>query len=299
MPLPNFIKPHHHIFISEQLANQVNELDIINEVKDRFQFTIEQSQLAVARIRDLRNEAINHDLTIIPTSITPIDIPIEKKRKVSLVNPYLDISNEENIFYIDNREVRLVFKMHNPTVYLLENLLSDEECDYLISQSQGRLSRSSVVDETGESSYISDVRTSESAGFYHFEDEIITKIEKRIMDLFHWNNDDSDAIQVLKYEVGQEYQPHYDYFAHNGAFVKGIGERIATLILYLSEPIKGGGTGFPDLNLTVNCKKGSALYFAYPDPSPDSKTLHSGNPVVEGTKYIATKWFRSLDKEDN
>lgn len=39
-------------------------------------------------------------------------------------------------------------------------------------------------------------------------------------------------VQVLRYEYGQEYQPHHDFF-HDGFPDRGSGQRIATVLMYL------------------------------------------------------------------
>jgi len=67
---------------------------------------------------------------------------------------------------------------------------------------------------------------------------------------------------------------------------------VATLIIYLAEPGAGGATVFPDLGLQVTPKRGQAVFFSYAEPIPASLSLHGGEPVVTGEKWIATKWLR-------
>jgi prolyl 4-hydroxylase len=38
--------------------------------------------------------------------------------------------------------------------------------------------------------------------------------------------------------------------------------------------------------------QGNAVFFNYPDPDPSSLSLHGGAPVLEGEKWVATKWLR-------
>ncbi|MGS0759486.1 2OG-Fe(II) oxygenase, partial [Roseateles sp. GG27B] len=60
------------------------------------------------------------------------------------------------------------------------------------------------------------------------------------------------------------------------------------------EVAAGGGTRFPSLGFEVRPTQGAALYFASVDAQglEDATTLHAGVPVIEGVKYIATKWLR-------
>jgi prolyl 4-hydroxylase len=62
--------------------------------------------------------------------------------------------------------------------------------------------------------------------------------------------------------------------------------------MYLNEPERGGATVFPDLQLSVVPKRGSAVFFNYNRPHPSTRTLHGGAPVEAGHKWIATKWLR-------
>ena len=51
-------------------------------------------------------------------------------------------------------------------------------------------------------------------------------------------------MQILHYENGQKYEPHFDYF-HDEVNLQLGGHRIATVLMYLSNVKKGGETVFP------------------------------------------------------
>ena len=70
------------------------------------------------------------------------------------------------------------------------------------------------------------------------------------------------------------------------------GQRVATIVMYLAEPEKGGATTFPDVSLEVAPKRGNGVFFSYDRPHPVTRTLHGGAPVLAGEKWIATKWLR-------
>jgi prolyl 4-hydroxylase len=69
---------------------------------------------------------------------------------------------------------------------------------------------------------------------------------------------------------------------------------VATVVIYLREPEQGGDTYFPELELSVRPRRGSAVYFEYANARGelDSRCLHAGTPVLRGHKWIATKWLR-------
>ena len=197
-----------------------------------------------------------------------------------------------------DRAVEMLFVIESPRVVLFGNLLSDEECDLLIKQSRDKLQRSSVVNASTGAYDVHPHRTSSGTYFKRGENELLQRIEKRIAELVDCPVEQGEPIQVLHYEPGGEYKPHYDYFdpSHPGnkdVLAQG-GQRIATLIMYLNDVTRGGSTVFPEIGLDVLPRKGHAVYFAYCDEAGtlDVRTLHGGSPVGSGEKWIATKWFR-------
>ncbi|GJV52531.1 hypothetical protein Tco_1448272 [Tanacetum coccineum] len=47
------------------------------------------------------------------------------------------------------------------------------------------------------------------------QDETVRAIEKRISDFTFLHVEHGEGLQILHYEVGQKYKPHYDYFLDN------------------------------------------------------------------------------------
>ncbi len=101
---------------------------------------------------------------------------------------------------------------------------------------------------------------------------------------------------MIRYEVGQQYKPHYDYFdpeqPGTPVILQRGGQRVATVVVYLNTPQRGGGTTFPDVKLEVAPVRGNAVFFSYDRPHPSTRSLHGGAPVLEGEKWITTKWLR-------
>jgi prolyl 4-hydroxylase len=205
---------------------------------------------------------------------------------------------EESPLYIDagDRRVHVVQSMFDPRVIVFGNLLSDEECEELIGMARPRLARSlTVATKTGGEEVNAD-RTSNGMFFQRGENPLISKLEERIGRLLNWPVENGEGLQILHYTPGTEYKPHYDYFDPREPGTPSIlrrgGQRVGTLIMYLGEPDKGGGTVFPDVHLEVSPKRGHAVFFSYERPHPSTRTLHGGSPVLAGEKWIATKWLR-------
>ncbi|KAL6581837.1 putative prolyl 4-hydroxylase 4 [Orobanche minor] len=216
--------------------------------------------------------------------------------------------------------------------FVYEGFLTDEECNHLISLAKSELKRSAVADNLSGKSMLSEVRTSSGmfipkgkTGYLKMctfctQDPIVSGIEDKIATWTFLPKENGEDIQVLRYEPGQKYDPHYDYFTDKVNIARG-GHRIATVLLYLTDVEKGGETVFPSAEESprrrsvstdkylsdcgkqgpsVKPRKGDALLFfsLYPNAVPDPASLHAGCPVDEGEKWSATKWIHvdSFDK---
>jgi len=199
---------------------------------------------------------------------------------------------------VGDREVEVILRMAQPQLAVFANVLSDDECAEIIDRSRSKLERSTTVNPaTGVHDVISR-RTSEGTFFPRCEDAFITRIDQRIARLMNWPLENGEGLQILRYGVGGEYRPHFDYFPPHepGSTVhlaRG-GQRVATLIVYLSDVAAGGETIFPDIQLHVAPRKGGAVYFRYTNQlgQVDPLSLHGGAPVLAGEKWIMTKWMR-------
>ncbi|WP_028602520.1 2OG-Fe(II) oxygenase [Ottowia thiooxydans] len=213
---------------------------------------------------------------------------------VPVPEPALD----DSPLYLDggDRRVAVLGSMALPRLVVLGGLLSDEECDELIALATPRLSRSlTVATQTGGEEVHAD-RTSQGMFFQRGENGLVSKIEARLAKLLNWPVENGEGLQVLQYVPGTEYRPHYDYFDPSEpgtpTILKRGGQRVGTVVMYLNEPEKGGGTTFPGVHFEVAPKRGNAVFFSYERPHPSTGTLHGGAPVIEGEKWIATKWLR-------
>nr|TKS05798.1 putative prolyl 4-hydroxylase 7 [Populus alba] len=197
-----------------------------------------------------------------------------------------------------------------PRAFVYKGFLSDKECDHLIHLAKGKLVKSMVAnDETGESME-SQERTSSGMLIFKTEDEIVNAIEARIAAWTFLPEENGEPIQILRYEHGQKYEAHIDYFVDKANQEEG-GHRAATVLMYLSDVKKGGETVFPaseakgskakddswsdcaKKGYAVKPNKGDALLFfsLHPDATPDPASLHASCPVIEGEKWSATKWI--------
>jgi prolyl 4-hydroxylase len=194
---------------------------------------------------------------------------------------------------VDGRAIGVSLSVDAPTVRVLDGILSTQECADLIELARPRLQRTLTVDTDGRYQ-VDQRRTNEGTFFAINELPLIGLIEQRLSRLLEIPVNHGEGLQILHYQSGQEYEPHYDWFDPElpsfGPMTKQGGQRIASVVMYLNTPEQGGGTAFPAIGLTITARRGSAVYFAY--EGGDRTSLHAGLPVVRGEKWIATKWLR-------
>lgn len=198
-----------------------------------------------------------------------------------------------------DRRYQVLASIKKPNVVALSGVLDGNACQALIELARPRMQRSSVVHHR-EGVRVDDSRTSSGCHFQRGELPLVADLEQCIAELTGIPQENGEGLQVLRYEPGQRYVPHWDYFPPESASSADIvrpekgGQRIATFLLYLNTVPMGGETEFPHAGIKVAAVKGNACFFSYCDADGqlDPLTLHSGNAVIEGDKWIAVKWLR-------
>jgi len=177
-------------------------------------------------------------------------------------------------------------------LYLLEDFMTPDECARLVSLVDERLHPSTTT--TGEPEY----RTSRTCYLSHVDDDFVRDVDERIAHTLGIGLAYSEEIQAQRYDVGQEFKRHTDYFEPGTVewdeHTRERGQRSWTFMVYLCDTERGGGTRFVHLERTFYPKTGRAVVWnnLYPSGIPNPDTEHHGMPVEAGRKVIITKWFR-------
>jgi prolyl 4-hydroxylase len=177
-----------------------------------------------------------------------------------------------------------------PAVQMHRKLLTTEECAYLMGMSEKQLQPSFVTHPTTGERMPHPIRTSMGMSFGPtHEDLVIRRINLRIARASGTQVDCGEPLHILRYAPGQEYRPHMDSIPGEA------NPRVVTMLIYLNDGYQGGATHFPHGGLELRGEVGDALIFRNVDAAgqPDPASLHAGQPVVSGTKWIATRWIRS------
>jgi len=184
-------------------------------------------------------------------------------------------------------------KVENAQIYYHPAFLSDAECDTLIGLIDANRRPSTLLAASEDPEF----RTSESCDLDRWSPQV-EPIDERMAALLAIAPEHGETMQGQRYAPGQQFRPHYDWFSENQAYWTDMkasgGQRTWTTMIYLNDVAEGGATWFPQAGLRVAPKRGMLLAWnnMKPDGAPNPATLHEGSPVVKGTKYVVTKWFR-------
>ena len=171
--------------------------------------------------------------------------------------------------------------------------LDEANCDWLVQMIEANRRPSTLLTDKGSNAN----RTSDSCDMDRFADGV-RQIDEYIAASLGLSPEYGETMQGQRYAPGQHFRAHHDYFHEGESYWPRMkatgGQRTWTAMIYLNEVEEGGATWFPQGGVRAVPRKGMALIWnnMAPDGSPNTATLHEGMPVVEGVKYIVTKWFR-------
>ena len=182
-----------------------------------------------------------------------------------------------------------------PVVY--DDFITKDEANAILEKATPKFRDSLIVSGSD-----SNVRKSQTA-WLERDDPVIKNIVERVCKITNMPFNNSEQIQVVKYEPNGYYKEHYDASCDDRIecveFEKNGGQRMITMLLCLDDNYEGGETHFPRLNKKYKLPKCGGLLFYSLENKPNGKchpkSLHAGLPVESGTKYIANIWIRERE----
>lgn len=171
--------------------------------------------------------------------------------------------------------------------------LRSELCRDLIRLTDKDRRPSTLADPNGDTYF----RTSETCDF-EVDEPAVIELEQLLFALNGIDPAYGEPVQGQRYEVGQEFKPHTDYFEPGGVdferYTAVAGQRTWTFMIYLNAPEAGGATRFKAIDKTFRAETGKLLAWnnRRPDGTCNPATLHHGMKVRKGVKYVITKWYR-------
>jgi prolyl 4-hydroxylase len=201
-------------------------------------------------------------------------IPVESSKDYTLVEiqnclrEYIDLNLDHRFHddgfekvFDDQKPMKLRLLHQSPPVLAIDNFFTTDECERLKDATKTGHEMSSAT-FTGALS----TRTSTS-WFCNYQD--VPVLLAKANQILNIPLETMEEPQIVRYKQGQEFSWHYDEVP--AAALKNGGQRLATLLVYLSDikPKNGGGTMFRDLTidsenseaLVMQPKEGSALLF--------------------------------------
>ena len=182
-----------------------------------------------------------------------------------------------------------------PWILLLDDFLTNEECDWLIAKGyeQGFHQTSEISDEIQQDGTFSDKigqgRTSmDSWCQVGCEDHPVGKsIMDRMTNMTGIPIEYTEYMEILKYEEGGRYERHHDVIATQGQ--ERCGNRMLTFYIFLSDVEEGGELRFNEIEKYVTPRKGRAVLWhnILDDDFDEMQTLtfHEAMPVKRGQKF--------------
>ncbi|RZJ86304.1 MAG: hypothetical protein EON88_24920, partial [Brevundimonas sp.] len=149
-----------------------------------------------------------------------------------------------------------------PRVQVFHDFVSPEALAWIRSRAEGRLDALRVYDAAGGGVRTDEIRTSRGTGFGLLDtDLVISIVRARMAAACGLALAQFEPPNVLNYQVGQQYRPHYDYIDPEApALAETLarqGQRTATFLLYLNDDYEGGETAFPELDWSFKARAGT------------------------------------------
>jgi hypothetical protein len=190
------------------------------------------------------------------------------------------------------------------SVHAVPGLLSPAFCDALIAAARPRLGPATVYNELEGGHTMAEGRRHSAARFAITDmDLVMTAVNERLCALAGLPLFNAETLQVLHYQVGETFRPHFDFrdpeFEGHAANLARYGQRVVTVLVYLNDDLEGGETDFPRLGIRHRGRKGDGLMFRNVDAEGrvDRRTLHAGLPPTRGEKWLLSLWIRDRAPE--
>ncbi|XP_056416263.1 prolyl 4-hydroxylase subunit alpha-3 isoform X2 [Hyla sarda] len=190
-----------------------------------------------------------------------------------------------------------------PYVVLYHDFVSDYEAEKIKELAAPWLRRSVVA--SGIQQVQAEYRISKSAWLKDTLHPIIRNLDVRIAAVtgLHARAPYAEYLQVVNYGIGGHYEPHFDHATSRKSplYRTNTGNRIATLMIYLSSVDLGGSTAFIHANFSTPVIKNAAVFWwnLHRNGEGDEDSLHAGCPVLVGSKWVANKWIHEYGQEFN
>ncbi len=178
-------------------------------------------------------------------------------------------------------------------MFLQRGFLDADHCRDLITLIEEQHRPSTLADHNGDRKF----RTSSTCDLAPSE-PAVAHLANKLTELSGIDPIYGEPLQGQRYEPGQEFKAHTDYFEPaNPDFQRYCaiaGQRTWTFMVYLNNVEAGGATRFKAIDKVIQPEAGKLVAWnnRRPDGSLNAATLHHAMKVRKGNKYVITRWYR-------
>ncbi|KAL3189085.1 hypothetical protein MRX96_003225 [Rhipicephalus microplus] len=180
--------------------------------------------------------------------------------------------------------LKVEFLSYDPRIVVLHDFVSAWESQVIRNMGAKNLVRGTVYTEENPSGVSSPLRISKVSWLSEDQHPLLANLARRIAATTGLSLESAELYQVANYGLGGHYTPHPDAkdfgdLADEAIAERPDGNRLATMLLFLSDVSIGGATAPRHFD------------FWHEKKILDTRTWHTGCPVLRGSKWIATKWI--------
>lgn len=279
-------------------------LGLVDGLSRGFDKSVKKKKVNKPAVKSKRPVAVV-DKWGLPLEPTNEDDPVEtiRSRTKSLRKPTLLSEIDTSHFQAPLEWAPRLRAVHlDPLVIRVEGFMTEAECDEVVSLS-GRSKEMPKAAGTFDSSQA--LRRTSTTWYARFREPELAPLLGRAESLLGGDClHKFEEVQIARYLEGEQFKWHEDAVPPSLLSGNDGGQRIATLLVYLSGEgdarKHGGATTFRDLGenppLKIAPRKGDALLF-FPAVEergryvPDDRTVHMAMPVLSGEKWVSQLWL--------
>ncbi|MEW9856910.1 prolyl hydroxylase family protein [Novosphingobium sp. M1R2S20] len=178
-------------------------------------------------------------------------------------------------------------------LFVLRNFLDAAECKELVDLIEAERRPSTLANHNGDNLF----RTSETCDLHH-DHPAVAALDQKLARVSGIDAAYGERLQGQRYEVGQEFKAHTDYFEPSHPdyqkYCATSGQRTWTFMIYLNDVEAGGATRFKVVDKIIQPERGKLLAWnnRRVDGTLNAATLHHAMKVRKGRKYVITRWYR-------
>ncbi|CAG2104678.1 unnamed protein product, partial [Medioppia subpectinata] len=257
----------------------------LHKMKDEFNFENQTEE-------EIHKQSHEDKFTAHVRDLCRGDISLDQSIRFQLKCYYL---NTTEIPFLRLTRIKVEEMYKRPDIVVIHDFISEQEIQTI---------KLLVQFSSQRSSHDSNTLLADVSKLNDTDHLVLRAVTQRISAITGLNVRQVSDYHVFKYNIGGHYAIHYDALPPANATITDDVyavdmNRVATYMIYLSDVDAGGLTVFPYLNVTITPTKGSALFWYNLKSSGliDMRTLHTGCPVLVGSKLIATKWIPESGQE--